>query len=315
MFISNFSNIISYYYRIYNNKLETITRKYENLKNQTNQYSQVLLQLNEDIHVKKFDLNLILNEDASKTFESKTNDDILTSFGNYSIAKNSIITSDDMTKFHQMKKRSEESCLSIKKPIRKTHRIIKSMKLEFNELNKKMKEDRIICFPPLENSYEPHSKKKYRQSSETFQNKNLSKILVKKKKHEIKFQEDLISFKKFNESINKLKEQNILYSNLFHMRIKRKNSKKINEKKNLVEELYHNRIISDQVIEKNMGLVKEKEKKIEFSFQIFILLIFTLGFTIVKQEVKIAAKVMFFPFRILSCMNELFSLKKKSNYS
>ncbi len=248
----------------------------------------------------KFDINLLINQDSTK-LDSKSN----------AIKSPIDKTSKEIPECFQSHhpKMSEDVCTKLQKPKKKTHRIIKSMKLE---INMKIFEDKMV---DLQNP-NPMKRRFLRSSSTSYVDKS-NKIIYKKKKNQQK--NDLIAANyqsqtsPLNISITKLKEQNFLYSNLFDIRMRR-NTIKIKENDN--NEVYDKQMaVVDPIIEQSTAISEKKpmqfktirEKYIVFDFQIMMMLIITIMFSVIRQEIKLSAKVVFFPFKMFCAINGLLS--------
>lgn len=122
--------------------------------------------------------------------------------------------------------------------------------------------------------------------------------------------------------VNKLKEQNILYSNLFDMRMRRNSCKIVrdfkqennsspytsfNELSNeLCNDLSNQKtFIFDSIVEKP----EVKERYFIFNFQILMMLIFTIFFSVLKLEMKIVFKFSLFPLRTFLRVNGILASK------
>ena len=260
---------------------------------------------------------------------------------------------------------SETNIAELTPSRKKHHRVIKSMKLE---INKKIFEDKLVFMRPKV------EKPKNQEFVTLNERTGSAQFGIKKKSEDNVFICNKRSMKKRKSLsparskgnmhiIHKLKEQNIIYSNLFEMRMKkeRRHTLKVpgkdydsenavcatfsatNEKENIQynlipkQEMSNNNLqLMDNLQEKvalnlndQMDNIEEKTysnindqfslmtimekpannnkaKYFAFNFQIFIMLLCTVWFSVVLQEVRVSLKLLFFPMRMILNVNGFF---------
>ena len=355
-------------------KQEKVLNKIKSTKVQNNHFMNQIERLNEDIQISKFDLTLILNKEKTlpklNLVPKEETSECSPNLGETSKTLTFQIANDrPLGRRHNP---SETNIAELTPSRKKHHRAIKSMKLE---INKKIFEDKLVFMRPKV------EKPKNQEFVTLNERTGSAQFGIKKKSEDNVFICNKRSMKKRKSLsparskgnmhiIHKLKEQNIIYSNLFEMRMKKErrhtlkvpgkdfdsenavlatfsatnekenmhynliekpeNSKNdlqlmgnlqnlqvdsnINDKMDNIQEKFdsniNNQISFMTIMEKPAN--NNKAKNLAFNFQIFVMLLFTVWFSVVLQEVRMSVKLFFFPMRMILNVNGFFVNKFSS---
>lgn len=277
--------------------------KYEKVQNKTGFFSQNIDKLLEDIYISKFDIKMLMGQESWNPKKFKPNNDVTTPKTilkdlNMNNGNNSLESSTNINS-HRPKK--SEGLATYNKPIQKTHRAIKSMKLEINKkiLVEKMTNKKEKLLKKRKISYEEDKKSRIRFHKQKSDENNML-LLSNEVNLDQKFKSP--SKKTHFTAINKLKEENLGYSSLFNIRMRRKTKNKEIEKEissiSNTSDVYN--LTTQKKIENDVNRTKKystKEKENNFNFQIFIMLFLTIVFSFVKKEISYGFKIAFLPLK------------------
>lgn len=281
-----------------------MNEKFFSLKNKTENFINLSAKINEEIKITKFDLALLLNQDPTKILNS--NKESISS-ARKEIQENIILQkAKKLIKSSKKKENSENLLPYLQNPKNlNKHRVIHSMKLEINtkileeKMVKTQRNRRIIRIRSLSYCNNKSNKKILQEKRKSYDFESLAERKSKQDKSLLPKNKTICT-----NSIYKLKEENIPYSSLFSFRMG-KNSPK-NQEITLFETLNNigceKNVILDEIIEQK-NFLQTKEKCIVFDFQILMMLMITLIFTIIKKEVQLVVKITVWPFKILTYMN------------
>lgn len=210
--------------RLLLNKQEKVLNKIKSTKEQNNQFINQIERLNEDIQISKFDLTLILNKEKTLpklNLRPKETSECSPNLGETSKTLTFQITNDrPLGRRHNP---SETNITELTPTRKKHHRVIKSMKLE---INKKIFEDKLVFMRPKvekPKNQEPVHINERTGSAQFGLKKNSEDNVFICNKRSMKKRKSLSPDRSKGNMhfIHKLKEQNIIYSNLFEMRMKK----------------------------------------------------------------------------------------------